>query len=69
MNAERCGYCGFKGNTKEDYACQTCDHDPWWQHIPYETSDNSSALDEFKAIIDFENKHKQKTQAYQEYDD
>ena len=46
----KCGYCGFKGNTKKDFACQTCDHEPWFQHIPYETSPNGSALDEFKAI-------------------
>ena len=68
MNIERCGYCGFRGNTKEDYECQTCGNDPWWSHIPYPTSSNSSALDEFKEILDFEEKQKNKTQAHDEYD-
>jgi len=65
----RCGYCGYKENTKEDFACQTCDHEPWWSHIPYPESTNSSALDEFKAILDFEPKRRKKTQAHTEYDE
>jgi hypothetical protein len=68
MNIERCGFCGFKENTKEAYACQACEHDPWWSFMPYPTSPHSSALEEFKAILDFETKQKNKTQAHDEYD-
>ena len=53
MNTERCGYCGFRGNTEEDYACQACENDPWFQHIPYPEENKNSALDEFKILIEY----------------
>jgi hypothetical protein len=62
MNIQCCGYCGFKGNTREDYACQACEHDPWWQYQPYPEENKNSALAEFKILIEFGFAEKRKTE-------